>query len=196
MEKTLGDLLEEIDKSGKLTVGELKEKGFNDVLIDMAGKYYDMIRLYGIAKPIQDTLNAGDSVTVSPKGYEYLNPIRIKETIEQLDTSIKTFNVSSNNYSRRIDASINEFSDSSDKYSKELVELTRAITIFTIIVVFLTAYPITKALVNEDTLTPLPFIKSNTLNTLVLAALLVALLYSITTSDKLKKLINYLRGSN
>ncbi len=39
-------------------------------------------------------------------GFEFLNQIRIKETIKQLDSSIKNFNASSNKYSKKIEDSI------------------------------------------------------------------------------------------
>jgi hypothetical protein len=123
MQKNFGNLLEEIDKAGKITVGELEKKGFDRGLMELVGKYYDLIRLDSSpAREITDPLNTSDYLIVSPKGFEYLNPIKIKKAIEQLDASIKKFN------------------ESSDISSKKMIELTFAIYIFTIIVVALPIY--------------------------------------------------------
>lgn len=135
MQGKLSDLLEELDKAGKLSVGELEKRGFDRGFIDLVGKYYDLIRLQGSpAKQITDSLNIGDYLVVSPKGFEYLNPIKIKKAIEQLDASIKNFNDSSNKAYNQLNDSIKKFNESSDKSSEELIDLTKAIIVFTVIV--------------------------------------------------------------
>lgn len=110
MQANFGDLLEEIDKAGKITVEVLEKKGFDRSLIELVGKYYDLIRLDIFPdRVISNPLNASDYLIVSPKGFEYLNPIKIKKAIEQ-------------------------FNESSDNYSKKLIDLTSAIYVFTVIV--------------------------------------------------------------
>ncbi len=125
MEINLGDLLEEIDKAGKITVGELQKKGFDRVKIELVGKDYGMIRLAEYPdREITNPLNANDYLTVSPKGFEYLNPIKIKKAIEQLDVSIKNFNDSSNKAYNQLNDSINKFNASSDNTALAIIALT------------------------------------------------------------------------
>lgn len=123
--------------------------------------------------------------------------IRIKKTTEQLDASIKNFNDSSNKAYNQLNDSIKKFNESSDKYSEELIGLTRAISVFTIIVMILTTYTITKDLVDEKTFALIPFFNSNSLSALVYAGIIdiciFVVLMSFSVSEKFEKLINYFK---
>lgn len=139
VERSIGDLLEEIDKAGKITVGELEKKGFDRVLMRLAGEYNDLIRLaYYPDRRMTNPLNESDHVIVSPSGYGYLNPIKIKKAIDKLDASITKFNESSDRAYCQLNDSIRKFDESSDKSSKKMIVLTYAIYTFTVIVVLLT----------------------------------------------------------
>ncbi len=92
------------------------------------------------SKTFGKTIDRSIPCILTITGFQYLNQIRIKKAIEDLNDSIHRFKVSNDKSSKNIEVSINEFSESSDKYSKELIELTQAIYIFTIIVAALPIY--------------------------------------------------------
>jgi len=95
MEKHLDDLLEELGNAypETPTYKELKEKQFPEDTLQEALKRDLIIPSYD-KFPVRN-FGTGDRIGLSVKGYEYLNQIRIKKTIEQLNVSIKKFNESS-----------------------------------------------------------------------------------------------------
>ena len=139
MQENLGNLLEELDSAYpecKLTTNELMEKGIpSDLILD--GFARDLIRDANspLVAKIVGIDNRAIPCIITIKGFEYLNQIRIKKTIEKLDTSINKFNESNDESSNKIDVSINKFNNSSEISSKILVELTQAIYTFTLILV-------------------------------------------------------------
>lgn len=126
MQSKLSDLLEELDKAyperkGKLTVNELLERDIPFELI-LEGLNKGLILNADepkINRTYDKDMNRAISCILSITGFEYLNQIRLKTAVEQLDDSIKKFN------------------ESSDKSSRKMIELTWAIYTFTVIVVAL-----------------------------------------------------------
>lgn len=106
MEKHLGDLLKELNKRypENPTVSELHNEKFTDNIIHEAKRRDLIIHPYDTLS--YTSLGTSERVSLSTKGFELLNQIRMNEDIEQLDKSIKKFN------------------DSSDRASNVLVILT------------------------------------------------------------------------
>jgi len=117
MRHYLGELLQALEKSypDGLKVSELREKFFSetDAII------HDAVRGQLI---FFNTYDQGGSflpeslIYLNVNGFGLLNQMKMKEAVDQLDRSI------------------NKFSDLSDKSSEELIYLTKAIIVFTIIV--------------------------------------------------------------
>lgn len=116
VEKLLGDLLNELDISypNTLTVEELHKQGFSDYTIHEALRRELIISPY---HTFYSTLGTGERIGLSSTGFELLNQIRMKKSIEQLDASIKKFN------------------ESSDKSSTVLIGLTVFIGLLTILLI-------------------------------------------------------------
>jgi hypothetical protein len=115
-ERFIEDLLDELDKAGKLTMLQLEEKGIpRDLILKALNR--DLIRSVGEPEKAQNDRNFrtyiepedGVPLFLTITGFELLNQIRIKNAIEK-------------------------FNESSDKYSKKIIELTFAVYVFTIIV--------------------------------------------------------------
>ncbi len=137
-EKYLGDLLVELDKvyPYSLTVNELKQKDIssNTILDAMHG---ELIRTS--KRPDEEyDIDARMPCCLTAKGFEYLNQIRMKKTLQQLDASIKDLNDSSNKAYNQLHGSIKEFNESSHKASKYLAKITLLLFIFTVFLVYLT----------------------------------------------------------
>ncbi len=143
MEKYLGDLLEELDKTSysrfrsviskpKCTVGELKEIGIPQGLIEEA-YIRGLIKHPEIPLGEPRPLSEGTTLVLDIRGFEYLNQIRIKKAIEDLNDSIDKFSEKSNIAYSELNDSITKFNASSDKTAYILVVLTVILVILTVI---------------------------------------------------------------
>jgi hypothetical protein len=87
-ERVIGDLLEELDKAypeHKLTIHELEERNIPlDVIYEASQR--DLIRKADPqtkVQPFDNHINKYIDLFLTINGFEYLNQIRIKKTIEQ-----------------------------------------------------------------------------------------------------------------
>lgn len=126
MRHYLGKLLEELDKEypNAITLNELRQIISHDVDDTILEAMKRDLICYPTYKPnsIQGTIGLYDKYILSSGGFEILNQIKIKETIEQLDLSIKKFNESSDRTSKLL-----------NKYTLLLIILTIFLACLTII---------------------------------------------------------------
>ncbi|MBU3968160.1 MAG: hypothetical protein KKG76_12455 [Euryarchaeota archaeon] len=141
-EKYIGDLLEELDKAfqeHKLTAGELEDKSIPLELI-REGFEMGLIRDASepLVKPFGETIKRTIPCILTITGFEYLNQIRIKKEVEQLNGSIAKFNESSDKAYKQLNDSIENFNVSSDRAARRLEWLTYVLIAITVLLICLT----------------------------------------------------------
>ncbi|MDP2766048.1 MAG: hypothetical protein Q8O41_01135 [Candidatus Methanoperedens sp.] len=166
-EKYLGDLLEELDEVSysrtrsilkpKRTVGYLEKIIPLGLILEAFSR--DLIRDANEPEKLKTfgrTIDKTIPCTLTITGFQYLNQIRIKKSIEELNDSINKFSERSDGaYSKLNDSiiksselndkvyhqlndSIKRFNESSDRAAKRLEWLTVGLTAFTVLLVCLT----------------------------------------------------------
>lgn len=146
MEENLGDLLEELDNAPQgsiLTVdGIIKKAPHPDITQKLINEAWKRELIADKYNPLKNephtTVPPNIALVLTITGYEFLNQIRIKKSIDNLNESIKNFKDSSDKAYSQLNNSIKKFDESSDKSSKKMILLTYAIYTFTVIVVLLT----------------------------------------------------------
>ena len=143
MQLFIGELLKQLNGEFPeyVTVGVLR-KSNNDIDSTIhEAKRRDLI----VYPNYKSVFNNQDKITISIKGFEFLNQILIKETLEELNKSVRNFEMSSNNSSKNIETaisnlndSIKKFNESSDNFSKGISFLTVILIVFTIVLILLT----------------------------------------------------------
>lgn len=145
MQRYLGELLEALDKyrPKSLTLDELSQKGIPlNTVLDAMDR--DLIRAHS-RRFEKENVHGKMPFNLTGDGFELLNQIRIKKSIEQLDETIQDFKKSSDIASEtmitsieKLDDSIKRFNESSDKSSKILEIYNARLVNLTLLLVVLT----------------------------------------------------------
>lgn len=156
MEENFGDLLEELDKvphGNSITVKDLIKKWSHpDVTQKLINEAWKRELIADKDCPLKNvpllTVPTNISLILTIKGFEFLNQIRIKQAIDQLNNSSDESYKKMIELTGKLGISVDNLYKSSGRiedYNKCIIILTAFLALLTVVLIYLTILTITKS---------------------------------------------------